>query len=62
VSAQTTVEPFTTWDHFDRACSGLMAQMRGFAEGVNQNDDAQMLAWARTYLPWVLELSERRPS
>ena len=55
------MDALDAWNEFHREASSLVSQMTGWGEGVDLEDDAQLLSWARHYLPQVLELSDRAP-
>lgn len=58
MSAETRVR-FSSWDDKRWAAGSLLDEAHGWGRKVDQSNDAEVLAWARQYLPRIVALGER---
>lgn len=49
-----------SWDDAREAALGLVSEAYGWGRGIDHTDDAAVLAWARVYLPRVIEQGQAR--
>lgn len=47
--------PFESWEDRHRAAARIVDEAAGWGQGVDLDDPEMVLAWARRYLPMVLE-------